>query len=65
MAFLRCGIYEPPFSDFPPLIVVFSQSGEVLAVHPVASVDWAEMLLAQVLARLQAAEDDLGQTCSA
>lgn len=55
MTHLRCAVYEAPFIDFPPLIVVFASSGEVLAAHPVPSLESAEALLAQIATMLEAA----------
>ena len=57
MSYLEGVVYDPPSSEYPPLIVIFKPDGEILTARPAASVEAAESFLAEVLAEVQAKLD--------
>jgi hypothetical protein len=50
--------YEPPSSEFPPLIVIFGPDGEVLTSQAAISTAVAEEILQKVLSDAQAKIND-------
>lgn len=57
MSYLEGVVYDPPSSEYPPLIVIFRADGEILTARAAASVEAAESILAEVLAEVQARLD--------
>jgi hypothetical protein len=62
MARLHGVVYDPPSSEFPPLVVVFSPDAEVLAARAAPSIEAAEAFLETIINELQDQIDkDLGK----
>jgi hypothetical protein len=49
-------VYDPPASGLPHIAVLFDPAGEVIALHPVESIEAGEAALASLLAELTADE---------
>ena len=57
MSYLEGVVYDPPSSEYPPLVVIFRADGEILTARAATSVEAAESFLAEVLAEVQAKLD--------
>ncbi len=57
MSYLEGVVYDPPSSEYPPLVVIFRADGEVLTACAAASVEAAESFLEEVLEEVQAKLD--------
>lgn len=57
MSYIEGVVYDPPSSEYPPIIVIFREDGEILTARAAASVEAAESFLAEVLAEVQAKLD--------
>jgi len=57
MSYLEGVVYDPPSSEYPPLVVIFRADGEILTARAAVSVEAAESFLAEVLEEVQAKLD--------
>ncbi len=58
MSYLEGVVYDPPSSEYPPLIVIFRADGEILTARAAASVEEAEFFLARVMEEVQSKLDN-------
>jgi hypothetical protein len=49
---LTAVVYDPPAPGFPHMAVLFNESGEVVAVRPVESIDAGEAVLASLIGHI-------------
>ncbi len=48
MSYIEGVVYDPPSSDYPPLIVIFKPNGEVLAVRATPTLEAGKDFLTRV-----------------
>jgi hypothetical protein len=53
MCYIEGVVYDPPSSEYPPVVVIFRQDGEILAAHAAATLEAAKDMLADIKEQVQ------------